>query len=260
MCLVLLAYKLSPDWPLLLAANRDEFYERPTAAAAFWEDHPEILGGRDLQKHGTWLGITRTGHFAAVANFRQGVAQKKNARSRGALASNYLLGKVSPGDYLHRLQPHASEYDGFNLIIGDTKDVYYFSNRGGKMQKLAPGLYGLSNHLLDTPWPKVERSKKQLIRLFSAPQPPSVEALFAILADRFVPDDKELPNTGVGLERERLLSPAFIASAEYGTRSSTVLFIHSDNRVELIERSFKRGGAEGGTVYHEFVIDSMPLT
>ena len=259
MCLVLLAYKLSPDWPLLLAANRDEFYERSTAAAAFWEDHPEVLGGRDLQKHGTWLGVTRSGRFAAVTNFRQGVAQKKNAPSRGALVSNYLLGKEKPGDYLQRLQQHAAEYDGFNLIVGDIKEVYYCSNRGGKMQKLAPGLYGLSNHLLDTPWPKVERGKKQLIRLFSAPQPPSVEALFVILADRFVPEDKELPNTGIGLEWERWLSSAFTASAEYGTRSSTLLFIHSDNRVELIERSFKRAGAEGGTVEHEFLIDSTPL-
>ncbi|HVS25844.1 MAG TPA: NRDE family protein [Burkholderiales bacterium] len=259
MCLVLLAYKLSPDWPLLFVANRDEFYERSTAAAAFWEDHPEVLGGRDLQKHGTWLGVTRSGRFAAVTNFRQGFALKKNAPSRGALVSNYLLGKEKPRDYLQRLQQHAAEYDGFNLIVGDIKEVYYYSNRGGKMQKLAPGLYGLSNHLLDTPWPKVERGKKQLIRFFSAPPPLSVEALFSILADRFVPEDIELPNTGIGLEWERRLSSAFTATAEYGTRSSTLLFIHSNNRVELIERSFKRAGVEGATVDHEFLIDSTPL-
>ncbi|MGH8743295.1 MAG: NRDE family protein [Burkholderiales bacterium] len=258
MCLVLLAYKLSPDWPLLLAANRDEYYERPTASAEFWEDHPEVLGGRDLQKHGTWFGVTRSCRFAAVTNFRQGMAQKKNAPSRGLLVSNYLLGKEKPNDYLQHLQQQAAEYDGFNLIAGDIKEVYYFSNRGGKIQKLVPGLYGLSNHLLDTPWPKVERGKKQLIRLFSAPQPPSAEALIAILADRFVPEDKELPNTGIGLERERQLSSAFTASADYGTRSSTLFFIHSDLRVELIERSFKRTGVEGGTVKHEFLIDSTP--
>ena len=259
MCLVLVAYQLSPDWPLLIAANRDEYYERPTAAAAFWEDHPQVLGGRDLQKRGTWLGVTRRGRFAAVTNFRQGLTQKKNAPSRGVLVSNYLVGNDIPQDYLQRLQQHAAEYDGFNLIAGDISDVYYYSNRGRKMQKLAPGLYGLSNHLLDTPWPKVERAKKQLIRLFSAPQPPSVEALFAILADRFVPEDKELPNTGIGLERERRLSSAFTATADYGTRSSTLLFIRANNRVELIERSFRHAGREGGTVHHEFMVDTASL-
>ncbi|HXZ97697.1 MAG TPA: NRDE family protein [Burkholderiales bacterium] len=259
MCLVLLAYRLSPDWPLLLAANRDEYYERPTAAAAFWEEHLALVGGRDLQKHGTWLGVTRAGRFAAVTNFRQGLALKKNAPSRGTLVSSFLTRKEMPQDYLQRLQQHAAQYDGFNLIAGDVDEVYYYSNRGRKVQKLAPGLYGLSNHLLDTPWPKVERGKKRLIQLFSAPQPPAVEALFAILADRFVPIDKELPNTGIGLERERQLSAAFTASADYGTRSSTLLFIHSNNRVQLIERSFKRAGIEGSTVHHEFMIDATSL-
>ena len=260
MCLVLLAYRLSPDWPLLLAANRDEYYERPTAAASFWEEHPAVLGGRDLQKHGTWLGVTRAGRFAAVTNFRQGLAQKKNAPSRGTLVSGFLAGTQTPQDYLHCVQQHASQYDGFNLIAGNINEIYYCSNRGRKVEKLAPGLYGLSNHLLDTPWPKVERGKKQLVQLFSASQPASVEALFAILADHYVPADSELPNTGIGLERERQLSAAFTASADYGTRSSTLLFIHSSNRVELIERSFKRAGVEGGTVRHEFMIDpSSPI-
>ncbi|MGH8751617.1 MAG: NRDE family protein [Burkholderiales bacterium] len=258
MCLILFAYKVHPDYPLLLLANRDEFYERSTAVAGWWEDHTEILGGRDLKKHGTWLAVSRTGRFAAVTNYRQGLVQKKDAPSRGALVSDYLLGKEKPADYLHQLQPQAGKYDGFNLIAGDSKELYHYSNRGGKMQKLAPGLYGLSNHLLDTPWPKVEHGKKQLIKLFSAPQPPSAEALFAILADRAVAEDQELPNTGVGQEWERRLSPVFIVTPEYGTRSSTLLFIHSDNRMRLVERSFKRAGVEGGTVSHEFLIKTRP--
>ncbi len=174
------------------------------------------------------------------------------------MVSNYLSGNEKPKDYLQKLQHHAAEYEGFNLIAGDIKEVYYYSNRRAKIQKLDPGLYGLSNHLLDTPWPKVARSKKKLIELFSAPQIPSEEALFALLAERFIPEDKELPNTGVGLEWERRLSPAFIVSPEYGTRSSTLLFIQSDGRVRFIERSFKQAGVEGGTVHHVFLIAAKP--
>jgi uncharacterized protein with NRDE domain len=258
MCLLLFAHQVIADCPLLLLANRDEFYERTTAQAAYWEDHPEVLGGRDMRKKGTWLGVTRSGRFAAVTNYRQGYAQKKNAPSRGTLVSNYLSGNEKPKDYLQKLQHHAAEYEGFNLIAGDIKEVYYYSNRRAKIQKLDPGLYGLSNHLLDTPWPKVARSKKKLIELFSAPQIPSEEALFALLAERFIPEDKELPNTGVGLEWERRLSPAFIVSPEYGTRSSTLLFIQSDGRVRFIERSFKQAGVEGGTVHHVFLIAAKP--
>ncbi len=253
MCLILFAHKVIPQYPLLFLANRDEFYDRPTAAAGFWTETPWLLGGRDLLMGGAWLGATRDGRFAAVTNFRKGFAQKKNMPSRGRLVSDFLQGNKNAESYLHQLEGRANDYDGFNLLLGTGSEIYYYSNQGGSSKRLAPGLYGLSNHLLDTPWPKVERGKSRLSALFDTNQLPDSEALFAILAERHIPQDAELPNTGVGLEWERMLSPAFIIAPDYGTRSSTLLFASSDRKIKLIERSFERG-VEAGTVSHEFVI------
>lgn len=254
MCLILFSYKLHPIYRLILAANRDEFYNRPTKEAAFWDDSPDLLGGRDLRHGGTWLGITKSGRIALVSDFRDPLSKKKDAPSRGLLVSNFLRGQEKPIDYLQKLTQEANQYNGFNIILGDNFQLFYYSNRSNTIQNLSPGLYGLSNHLLDTPWPKVERSKKAFKYLLSKKEKISPDAIFKILADTTKPDDKSLPDTGVGLERERILSPIFISSADYGTRSSTILLIDKENHVTFIEKSFDSKTNQPKTTKYEFGI------
>jgi uncharacterized protein with NRDE domain len=242
MCLILFAWKIHENFPLILIANRDEFYERPTAPAAFWDDAPEILAGRDLQEGGTWLGITRGGSLAALTNYRDPASLKTNAPSRGNLVSDYLRDPETPERYLGRIRPMAARYNGFNLLVGNESELFCFSNRNG-LQTPTPGIHGMSNHLLDTPWPKVERGKQALGKLIRGMNEPSPEALLDLLADRSRPPDDRLPVTGVGLEWERVLSPLFIESQDYGTRSSTVLIIDREGCVTFVERVFN-GGAD----------------
>jgi uncharacterized protein with NRDE domain len=237
MCLILFAWKVHANFPLILAANRDEFYERPTAPASFWEDAPGLLAGRDLQAGGTWLGITRRGRVAALTNYRNPATLKDDAPSRGMLVSDFLRGRRTPEAYLRWLSPMAARYNGFGLLVGHSDELYYFSNRGMKAP-LSPGIHGMSNHLLDTPWPKVERGKQALGSLLESEKAPSPEALLDLLADRSWPPDDRLPSTGVGLEWERVLSPLFIESPAYGTRSSTILIIDRKGRVTFVERLF----------------------
>jgi uncharacterized protein with NRDE domain len=241
MCLILIAYQVHPRYPFILAANRDEFYQRPTAGAAFWPDAPQVLAGRDLVHQGTWLGITRNGRFAALTNYRDPGEVKRNAPSRGGLVSGFLLSDSTTEDYLERLRSDAPAYHGYNLLFGDQDHLCCYSNKSGAALKLAPGIYGLSNHLLDTPWPKVVRGKESLARAVGNPEVYR-EHLFDILADRTQAADESLPDTGVGLALERMLSSIFITSEHYGTRSSTVLLIDPDRRVSFAERSFKVGG------------------
>ncbi|MEW6334494.1 MAG: NRDE family protein [Thermodesulfobacteriota bacterium] len=240
MCLILFAWQHHPDYPLILAANRDEFYERPTAPAAFWQDARGLLAGRDLRAGGTWLGVTRGGRFAALTNYRDPAALKEVAPSRGELVSGYLHGRRTPEAYLRRLRPEAARYNGFGLLAGNPDQLHYFSNRGGS-SAVSPGIHGMSNHLLDTPWPKVERGKQALEGLLERERTPSTESLLALLADRSRPPDERLPATGVGLEWERVLSPLFIESPLYGTRSSTVLTIDRRGCVTFVERLFNGG-------------------
>jgi uncharacterized protein with NRDE domain len=255
MCLILFAWKMHPNFPLILAANRDEFYERPSAPAAFWEDAPDLLAGRDLREGGTWLGITRTGRLAALTNYRDPASLKIGAPSRGTLVGDYLRGRDAPEDYLRRIAPGAGRYNGFNLIAGDPHGLFYFSNRGGARERLKPGIHGLSNRLLDTPWPKVEWGKKVLLDLLSEKRGPSPEALFGLLAERTRPPDDRLPDTGVGLEWEKILSPLFIESPVYGTRSSTVLLIDRKGAVIFVERVFDGGKDSGMTTRFDFRLD-----
>jgi len=254
MCLILFAWRAHADFPLLLAANRDEFYERPSAPAAFWDDAPGLLGGRDLKEGGTWLGITRTGRVAALTNYRDPATFRKEAPSRGHLVSEYLRGRETPEDYLRRLEAHAGRYNGFSLIVGDAAGLHFFSNRGGR-QPVARGIHGLSNRLLNTPWPKVERGKGALAALLRGRGGPSPEALLDILADRTRPPDGQLPETGVGLEWERVLSPLFIESPVYGTRSSTALMIDRQGEATLVERVFNGGSRPPATVRFTFRIE-----
>jgi uncharacterized protein with NRDE domain len=238
MCLILLAYDAHPLYRLILAANRDEFFSRPAAPAFFWEDAPQLLAGRDLKEGGTWLGLTRSGRIAAITNYRDPRSERKDAPSRGGLVSGFLRGAMPVEDYLAFLRREGVAYNGFNLIFGDMKRLCWFSNRGGDPQFLQPGIHGISNYLLDTPWPKVSHGKEAVERLVVAGKNIEPDALFAILADRTIAPDSLLPETGVGIELERLLSPLFISAPTYGTRSSTVILIDREGEVTFIERSF----------------------
>ena len=237
MCFIVFAYQVHPAYRLIAIANRDEFYERPTSPVAFWEDAPQVLAGRDLKEGGTWMGITRGGKFAAITNFRDPGAFKTGALSRGLLVSDFLTGSESAASYVDKISRQAQKYNGFNLLCGDHQDLFVYSNRG-EMAKLEAGLYGLSNHLLDSLWPKVIKGKKALAAALMKKGPDLEAALFKILSDRKIAPDNKLPSTGVGLEWERLLSSIFIASPTYGTRSSTVLLIGKNRRVKLVEKVF----------------------
>ena len=255
MCLIFVAYKYKSPYDLVIAANRDEFYERPSAPAEFWKETPSVLGGKDLMAGGTWLGITRTGRLAAITNYRDPGFYKHQAPSRGHLVSNFLTGTEAPGEYARNIASGADEYNGFSLLVGDRSSMYYLSNRGDGPRGLSPGLYGLSNHLLDTPWPKVERGKKSLEALLADPDSIREEAFFDILADRSRPPDKLLPRTGVSLEWERILASPFIVSPVYGTRSSTVILIGRDGKVAFVEKVFNSNPNPQEIRRFEFVLD-----
>ncbi|MEN6423355.1 MAG: NRDE family protein, partial [Smithella sp.] len=213
------------------------FYERPSSSADFWKDYPQVLAGRDLKNGGTWLGLTRDGKFAAVTNYRDPSSLKSDAPSRGKLVGRYLTGKKNADNYLKKISSQIDQYNGFNLLLGDDDDLFVFSSRGQK-QKLKPGIYGLSNHLLDTPWPKVKRAKKMLKAALEKKGDALEEEIFYLLADRRFPPDAQLPATGIGPEWEKLLSPIFIKSPIYGTRSSTILLIGKNRRVRFVEKVF----------------------
>jgi uncharacterized protein with NRDE domain len=237
-CLLFIAYKSHPRYPLILAANRDEFYDRPTKAAAFWDERSDVLAGRDLKEGGAWLGITRGGRIAAITNFRDLGALKVDAPSRGHLVGDYLLGNDGPEEYLRDLRDRAGAYSGFNIVVGQVDDLYYFSNMEGTILKIPEGAHGLSNHFLDTPWPKVERGKELMGQVLSKDEEPSFEAIFGVLADRSRPDDSMLPDTGIGIEWERILSPIFVETEGYGTRSSTIILVKRGGEATFVERVF----------------------
>lgn len=238
MCLILVSYDQHPDYKLIFAANRDEFYDRPTRPLAFWEDMPEIIAGRDMKGNGTWFGVDRTGRFAAVTNYRDPAQNLPHAPTRGALVSDFITASETARTYMQKIASVGQHYNGFNLLIGDRSGVWYYSNRGNDIQKLKPGLFGISNHLIETPWPKVKKGKAELQDLLSAQKDINYEDLLKILADQSVPPDKTLPDTGVGIEWERILSPLFITSKVYGTRSSSVLLVKRNGRVIFVERTF----------------------
>jgi uncharacterized protein with NRDE domain len=254
MCLVLLALDSHPEYSLVLAANRDEFYDRPTAPAGLWPDARHVLGGRDLRAGGTWLGIDLGGRVAAVTNYRQGQRESVAPRSRGHLVSEFLVGDTGAAEYMDRVRRDAELYNGFNLLAGDAAGMFYYSNREGRMRSLEPAIYGLSNHLLDTAWPKVTATKTAFDALLKSRAPDLTAHLFALLANRDLARDEQLPSTGVSQGWERLLSSAFVASDHYGTRSTTVVLMGRDGGVIFVERSFGPGGVAGGEVRFEFQI------
>lgn len=238
MCLIVFAWQLVPSMPLVAAANRDEFYERPTQPAGWWQDHPGVYAGRDLRGGGTWMGVTRDGRFAAITNVRAPAEQRVDAPSRGMLVADYLTGNASAQEYLAGIEARADAYNGFNLVLGDRQTLLWFSNRGKRDprngQPLARGIYGLSNDLLDAPWPKVVRTKAQFSSLLCQGAPN--DAYFEMLSDTTQARDCRLPSTGVSLELERTLSAVCIEASGYGTRSSTLVQLYAAGAPALRER------------------------
>lgn len=253
MCLILIAYRCHPGYELLVAANRDEFHDRPTAPLAFWDDAPQVLAGRDLRQGGTWMGVTRTGRFAAITNYRDPGRMRPDAPSRGRLVGDFLQGSQPAGAYLEGLLPRTGRYNGFNLLLGDETGLHYYSNHAGSPRSLSPGWYGLSNHVLDTPWPKLRRGLAMLRRALDQRPDPTPDDLLRLLADRAVAPDPELPRTGVPLEWERWLSPIFIDAPGYGTRSSTVLLVDERGRARMVETTWADASRR------EFLLDWPPL-
>jgi uncharacterized protein with NRDE domain len=245
MCIILFAHRCRSDYPLVLAANRDEFYDRPTAQAGFWSDAPGVLGGRDLRSGGTWMGVSTDGRLAAITNFREPASLlAAGGPSRGELVSSYLRGRATPREFLRELGRIGKRYCGFNLLFGRVGELYFFSNRAsGCGERVEPGVHGLSNGLLNAPWPKVIRGREGL-RACLEGREAMQECLFRVLGDESRPPDEELPDTGVGLELERMLSPVFVRSPGYGTRSSAVLLADATGRMRFTERCYSPGPAD----------------
>jgi uncharacterized protein with NRDE domain len=253
MCLIVLAWRTHPGYRLVVAANRDEYFGRPAARAGFWDDHAKVLAGRDLEAGGTWLGITLDGRFAALTNYRNPVDKKTGAPSRGSLVSDFLTGKMAPLEYLRGVEQRAVNYNGFSLLVGDTGSLYYLSNRGGPVTRVEPGIHGLSNHLLDTPWPKVKKGKTALAASLGGPF--DAEAALGLLDDTERASSGELPSTGVSLElEERLSAIRILAVGGYGTRCSTALSFGENGRIEFHERSYGEDGGVSGTVSYRLIL------
>jgi uncharacterized protein with NRDE domain len=254
MCLIVFAHNCHPGYRLILGANRDEFRDRPADPARFWSDAPQILAGRDKLAGGTWLGVTTGGRFAAVTNYRDPRQQAVNPPSRGNLVAGFLRDPLMSAEAFQGvLNRDGGRYDGFNLLYGSGKELFYFTNRGGSSGTVSPGIHALSNHLLDTRWPKVTAARSRIEAIVQHANV-DTEEIFAALSDPAPFADALLPETGVGPERERLLSPIFIAGEGYGTRSTTVLLIDRAGVVTFIERTFDPYGTTSETQHYRFVI------
>lgn len=243
MCLIAFAHRRHPRYSLVLVANRDEFFDRPTRPADWWPEQQGVLAGQDLRAGGTWLGVASTGRWAAVTNYREGIPQD-GARSRGQLPLDFITDRHAPLSYAEGLEPVADRFGGYNLLVGDLSELAYHSNRGGRARLLEPGLYTLSNHLLDTPWPKSEQARFRLQGLLRRDQF-SVDEAAQVLGDRTPFDDHLLPFTGVDIDMERMLSPPFIVSEAYGTRSTTVILQDYRGHTVFFEQNYLRGEKQG---------------
>jgi uncharacterized protein with NRDE domain len=251
MCLVLLAWRVHPQYPLVLAANRDEFHARAAAPAAWWDTPTGLLAGRDLSAGGTWLGVTRAGRFAVLTNYRDPARVEQRAPSRGVLVPETLARAEPIPATLAWLARTADAYNGFNLLFGDGEQLGVYESVPASGRELPPGLYGLSNHLLDTPWPKVTTAKSQLASALE--RLPEDASLLQVLRDDRPAADDELPRTGLSLEWERLLSSAFIRAPGYGTRCSTIVLMDRNSGVRFEEWSWDEGGRPAGSVRYEFI-------
>jgi uncharacterized protein with NRDE domain len=253
MCLVLVVWRAHPLYPCLVAANRDEFHARPAARAEWWPDHPHILAGRDLEAGGTWLGVTRAGRFAALTNYRDPEQRRAAVPSRGALVTSMLESGASVAEGLTHLRAVGRDYNGFNLIFSDGERLGIYESVRGDGRELGPGIYGLSNHLLDTPWPKVQNAKTRMQAALS--DLTDTAPLLDLLRDDRAASDAQLPRTGVSLDWERLLSSAFVRARDYGTRCSTIIRIEHQGRAYFDEWSWDSVGSDIGRTSLQFVLE-----
>ncbi|MEM7691457.1 MAG: NRDE family protein [Pseudomonadota bacterium] len=252
MCLIIFAWQQRPDASLLLAANRDEFHARPSAELAFWKDDSNVLAGRDLEAHGTWLGVSRSGRFAAVTNVRDpNGARAKSVRSRGDLPGNFLRGVATPMEYLMQIAEVAMEYQGFNLLVGDGKTLAYINKDEDEIsqpRELTPGVYGVSNASIDTPWPKLVAGKAKLEGLLeSGEMIPAHESLRRCIHGRALASTDQLHDVGLKGEMAKQLSTQFIVTPSYGTRCSSTVRIYPDGSLDIEEQRFDPIGAVSGS-------------
>ena len=245
MCLITFSYKAHPNFKLIVAANRDEFYKRPTRAAQFWEEEqlPNILAGKDLKANGTWMGVSKSGKWGALTNYRDPSNIKENAPTRGDLVLDFLKSNDSEPIYLQKVQETAQDYNGFNLLIGSKDSLYHFSNENNLITEVKPGIHGVSNALLDTNWPKLDRAKKELKEVTSKASF-SKEDLFSILKNSETAPDDKLPSTGIPYEWEKAVSSIFIKTENYGTLCSTLLLVDYDGNAEFTERRYDSSTSE----------------
>ncbi len=252
MCILFIAVNEHKDFPLIVAANRDEFFQRPTSQSDFWFENTDILAGRDLQAGGTWMGINKNGRFSALTNVRDPHKIDPNANTRGELVTNFINGQQSNQAYLNQLVDSKDNYNGYNLLFGDWHDLWVYNNHQDKVEKLGNGVFGLSNADLNSPWPKINKGVNNLREYCQLDHPIDEDILFALLRDDTQAEDDILPKTGVPIEWERRLSSIFIKSEEYGTRSSTLLKIDTQNRLSWQERTFDNKGNVFATKNYQF--------
>jgi uncharacterized protein with NRDE domain len=247
MCLILFSFRAHRHFPLVVAANRDEHFSRPAAPAAFWEDLPEIYGGRDLEKGGTWMGLHGDGRFAAITNYREGVPGPAAPRSRGELVSGFLAGSSTAEDFFRQAASRNTEYNPYSMIAGDLDALHFYSNRIEQPQIIPPGVHGLSNHLLNTPWPKVTSGAAALSATTDFDDPDAISGvMFPLLLNDQAASDQQLPDTGITRQREKELSPPFIRGEHYGTRTSSVVLVNAAGDVFFHEKRFGPGGLPSG--------------
>jgi uncharacterized protein with NRDE domain len=252
MCLILFAWQAHPRYRQVLAANREEFHQRPTAPADFWPEQPGLLAGRDLQAGGTWLGLNRDGRFAAITNYREPVEPTPaGAPSRGQLVRDYLVGDADPMAHARAVVAAGGIYSGFNLLLGDANRLAYVSNRAKDAVDVSADVHGLSNHLLDTDWPKVHEGRDRLAGLLDR-ESIDPEALFDLLTDRKLTPGDLPADIEDDLVPELLTRHYFIVSPVYGTRSSTVVLIENDGGVTFAERQFDPQGRATGTLEYRW--------
>ena len=250
MCLITFSWQPEGERPLTLVANRDEFYQRPTLPVHFWKDHPHILGGKDIEAGGTWLAFSRKGRFAAITNYRE-LPVPEGKKSRGALVKNFLTEDISPEAYLNSTIRNKDQYAGFNLLLGTQQQLFYYSNKlpDNQFQVLSPGIYGLCNHLLETPWPKLVAARNQLTKLLK--EKATSEQFIEMMHDNAQAKDELLPNTGISLGAERLLSSRFITSDNYGTRNTSVILLDKSGAVQWTEQNYHTRGRVGERLFFE---------
>jgi uncharacterized protein with NRDE domain len=254
MCILFIAVNQHPEYPLIIAANRDEFHQRPTLVSDFWPSYPNLLAGKDETAGGTWMGINKAGRIAALTNIRAPGKDRENARSRGELAINYLTHNVSSDDYMQTLMQSHLDYNGYNLLFGELTALKVYNSFDNSEYDLKDGVYGLSNASLNSPWPKLDAGRSALANYCQHADILSQEHLFDLLKNMTPAADKALPKTGIPIEWERKLSSIFIQSNDYGTRSSTLLLVDKQNKVSWEERSFNAQAEVTATMHHEFVI------